>query len=179
MDKNLKKIVARKRMLFLVFGIACLMLSFGLKVAAQTTILPDAPNAECPAGYTGNCGDYGLDDFLLLGVNVAKWILGIVGSIALLFFIYGGFTFLISGGSATQVDKGKKIITGAVIGLVIVFASYLIIKFVLQAFGANGCIQQYALDGYMCMDPIYSNSCATTTDASTLCPGTTYSCCQK
>ena len=68
-----------------------------------------------------------------LGINITKWILAIVGSIALLFFIYGGLTFLISAGNTAAVDRGKKILGGAVVGLVIVFASYLIIKFVLQA----------------------------------------------
>jgi len=80
-------------------------------------------------------GSYGLNDFVQLGINVAQWILGISGSLALLFFIYGGFTFLISGGNSTQVDKGKKILSGAIIGLVLVFTSYMIIQFAMKAIG--------------------------------------------
>ena len=52
-------------------------------------------------------------------------------------FIYGGFMFLISAGSADSVGKAKQIITAAVIGLIIVFSSYLIIKFTLDSMGVN------------------------------------------
>ena len=74
-----------------------------------------------------------LNDFIRIAVNVSQIILGLTGSLALLAFIYGGFVFLLSGGSAQNVEKGKGILKAAVIGLVIVFASYMIIQFVLQA----------------------------------------------
>ena len=50
-------------------------------------------------------------------------------------FIYGGFIFLISGGSKEKIGEAKKIITAAIIGLIIVFASYMIIRFVVGALG--------------------------------------------
>lgn len=56
--------------------------------------------------------------------NVIKVFLGIVGAIALLIIIYGGFELLISAGNQEKVDKGKKALTWAVIGLVVVFGSY-------------------------------------------------------
>jgi isoprenylcysteine carboxyl methyltransferase (ICMT) family protein YpbQ len=52
-------------------------------------------------------------------------------------FIYGGFTFLISAGSSEKIGEARKIIIAAVIGLLIVFASYIIIKFVLQSLGMD------------------------------------------
>jgi len=82
-------------------------------------------------------GNYTLNDILQTGVNVAQWILGIVGSLTLLMFIYGGFMLLISGGNSESVTKGKKIIMGAIIGLIIVFSSYLIIEFSLSALGLS------------------------------------------
>ena len=80
-------------------------------------------------------GDYTLNEMMQVFVNVSEWILGIVGSLALLMFIYGGVMFLISGGSAEKVTQAKQIIAGAVIGLVIVFTSYIIITFAAQALG--------------------------------------------
>jgi phosphotransferase system glucose/maltose/N-acetylglucosamine-specific IIC component len=74
---------------------------------------------------------------MLLAVNIARWILGIVGSLSLVMFIYGGFMFLISGGSSESVQKAKKIILAAVIGLIIVFCSWLIIRFVLKTLNPN------------------------------------------
>ncbi|MDD4332630.1 MAG: pilin [Patescibacteria group bacterium] len=79
------------------------------------------------------CGNCTLNDFVQLAVNVANYILGIVGSLALLMFIYGGVTWLTSSGNKERVETGKKIIIGAVVGIVIVFASYLIIQFVMES----------------------------------------------
>ena len=76
-----------------------------------------------------------LNEFAQVAVNVAKWILGIVGSLALLMFVYGGITLMISGGNSEKVTQGRQIIIGAVVGLAIVFASYMIITFALKALG--------------------------------------------
>lgn len=89
----------------------------------------------CPPGYEGNCGNYNLDSFVELAVNISRWILGIVGSLTLLMFIYGGIIFLISAGSSEKIGEAKKIITAAVVGLLIVLSSFLIIKFVLLSMG--------------------------------------------
>ncbi|MFA7365043.1 MAG: hypothetical protein WCZ12_01625 [Patescibacteria group bacterium] len=83
-------------------------------------------------------GDYELNDVLRVGVRVTKIILGVVGSLALLFFVYGGIMFLISAGSSDKVSKAKGIIVNAVIGLAIVFLSYLIVQFVMNALTATG-----------------------------------------
>jgi len=80
-------------------------------------------------------GNYQLNDFVSIATWAAQWILGIIGSLTLLMFIYGGFIFLISGGSKEKISEAKKIITAAIIGLIIVFASYMIIRFVVGALG--------------------------------------------
>ena len=78
-------------------------------------------------------GNYELNDFVELIIRASDLILRFVGSLALLFFIYGGLMFLLSSGNTEQVSKAKGIIKAAVIGLIIVFASFLIISFVLSA----------------------------------------------
>ncbi len=91
-------------------------------------------------GVGGNCRDYGnceLNDFIRIVVKYFKTFLGLTGSLALLFFIYGGVMFLISGGSAEKVTQAKQIIISAVVGLVIIFSSYMIIDFVFTALGYN------------------------------------------
>jgi hypothetical protein len=114
-----------------------LFLSLNTNIALAEGILPDpsGPTTGCPEGYTGNCGNYSLNDFMLLAVKISNWILGIVGSAALLMFVYGGLMFVMSGGSEERVSSGKKIIIGSVVGLAIVFTSYLIIQFTMNSLG--------------------------------------------
>ena len=72
------------------------------------------------------------NDLVWIFVNASKWILGITGSLALLAFVAGGVMFLISSGSTERVTRGKQMIIGAVIGLVIVLTSWLVIGFVME-----------------------------------------------
>lgn len=52
--------------------------------------------------------------------------------LVVIFFLWGGFLFLTSGGSPTRIEQGKKAITGAIIGLVIVLTSVVVINTILQ-----------------------------------------------
>jgi len=109
---------------------------FNISLAYSQGLVPEASgNSNCPGGDATYCGNYEVNDFVSLAINVSKWILGMVGSLALIMFIYGGVMFLISGGGSEKISQAKKIIIAAVIGLIIVFASYLIIQFVLGSMG--------------------------------------------
>ncbi len=102
-------------------------------ISAAHAQVPSSIVDTSASGYAQ--GNYGVNDFLILAIRVSKIVLGLVGSLSLVMFIYGGFMFLISAGSADAVGKAKKIIVAAVIGLVIVFSSFLIVKFVLSSMG--------------------------------------------
>jgi hypothetical protein len=65
--------------------------------------------------------------------RLVKAIIGISGSIALAVFIYGGALWLFSAGSQDKIKKGKSAMTYAAIGLAIIFLSYTIVAFVLEA----------------------------------------------
>lgn len=64
--------------------------------------------------------------------RIIKAALGVVGSVALLMFIYGGFMWLTSAGSPDRITKGKNVIVWAVIGLVVIFLSYTMVNFVIN-----------------------------------------------
>lgn len=64
--------------------------------------------------------------------QIIKGVLGIVGSLALVMFIYGGLTWMTSSGNTEKVTKGKNIIIWASIGLVVIFTSYILVKFVID-----------------------------------------------
>lgn len=75
----------------------------------------------------------GVNAMLQIFVNIAQLIFALTGSAALLMFAYGGVMFIIAAGSQERVGKAKEILKAAVIGLVIIFGSWLIINFTISA----------------------------------------------
>lgn len=69
--------------------------------------------------------------------NVIRVVLGIVGAISLVIIIYGGFMMMISAGNQERVDKGRKALMWAVIGLFVVFGSYGISTAIFNALSGN------------------------------------------
>ena len=128
-----KKIILTAAML-MVCGLAVNSLTLN-PVYAQTSIVNPSYTNASGTPYTN--GDYTLNDMLVVVIGASRWILGIVGALALAMFIYGGFTFLLSGGSSEKIGQARKIIVAAVVGLIIVFTSYIIIQFVLKSIGLN------------------------------------------
>jgi len=133
MTKNNKKII--KHIISFTFIFLFLFFIFLPKTQAAGIVPEGSVTTEVNGKETTTdkkeSGSYTLDDFTILLINVAEWILGISGSLALLAFVIGGIMFLTSAGSRERVDQAKKIISGAIIGLAIVFFSYTIINFVL------------------------------------------------
>jgi hypothetical protein len=81
------------------------------------------------------CGQCSVADIFVVGNTIVELILGLSGSVMLLMMVYGGFLFLTSSGNSSQIDKGKKVMVGAIIGIVIVFTAYTLVQFLLGALG--------------------------------------------
>lgn len=79
-----------------------------------------------PLGVTGE-DLKGPDVVYILAGRIIKFMLGIVGSLALLMFVYGGVQWLISAGNQDKVKKGRDTLVWAAIGLIVVVASYAIL----------------------------------------------------
>lgn len=127
-------LVSKTKNLYNAVGVWIMVLLTFLPFSAQ------AANNGIWAGL-GDCrveGDCSITDLIRLGTNIFQFMLGIVGSLALLAFIYGGILFLVSGGNTDTIEKGKNALKGATIGLIIVFASYAIVYFVAQTIGIEG-----------------------------------------
>jgi hypothetical protein len=63
-------------------------------------------------------------------INVIQWVLGILALVAVVMIIFGGFTWLTAAGSEEKIEKAKKIISAAVIGLIVVLLAWAIVIFV-------------------------------------------------
>ncbi len=56
--------------------------------------------------------------------NIIKVIIGLIGLIALIIFIAGGFLWMTAGGDEDQITKAKSLMKNAVIGIAIVVLAY-------------------------------------------------------
>lgn len=65
---------------------------------------------------------------------VTNLLLGLAGSIAVIFIIVGGIQYAISAGNDTKIEAAKNTILNSVIGLVITVLAFSIVNFVLSVF---------------------------------------------
>ncbi|MBI2475292.1 Ig-like domain-containing protein [Candidatus Uhrbacteria bacterium] len=107
------------------FGVLCVFVFFGLAhpVFAQTDFLQTSAEAS------------GLPqtNIILIIARLIRAFLGILGIIFVLLVLYAGFLYMTSQGEAGKTEKAKKIITQATIGVLIIFSSYAIALFVINA----------------------------------------------
>ncbi len=90
----------------------------------------------CPGGKTGFAGlcfkTASVGGVLGLVINVLLFA-GL--ALALIFLIFGGIRWIISGGDKAKVDVAKQAVVSALIGLVVVLSSYILMNVVLHFFG--------------------------------------------
>jgi len=65
--------------------------------------------------------------------NIINIVLGFLGIVAVIIILAGGFKWMTAGGNEDGVGEAKKMITGGVIGLVVIFAAWAIASFVLSS----------------------------------------------
>ena len=86
------------------------------------------------AGNTGLPNDTSLTGFIMKIINIA---LAIAGLIAVLFLIIGGFRYITSAGNEETAEQAKKIITNAIIGIVVIILSFVIVRVISNALLTN------------------------------------------
>lgn len=66
--------------------------------------------------------------------NIIKTGMGVMGSIALAMFVYGGVLWMTSAGNAEREKKGMQAVVWASLGVMVILLSYVIVKFVFETF---------------------------------------------
>jgi hypothetical protein len=100
-----------------------------LAAQAQLKLLPTCATSSDPK-IAGNCS---ITDILVVFANLAEFLLGIVGAVALGYFVYGGFVFVLSRGNKGEVDRAFGILRAAAIGIFIIFLSGVFVRFTIQS----------------------------------------------
>jgi hypothetical protein len=131
--------ISPKRLL--VTASLALFLALPIAALAETTEEPATETRPSGLSIINPCATGSdlpqLDCVLLTLGNIAQIILALTGSLALLMFVYGGFTMLTSGGSSDKVNQGKKILLSAVTGIVIVLLAGYLIRYGMQQLGVQ------------------------------------------
>ena len=87
----------------------------GLNAAGQNTCVLENPLTS------------GTDVSSIISI-VIKSALGIIGALTLLMLVWGGFQWLTSAGNPEKVKMGTQTMVWAIIGVVLVFASYILLS---------------------------------------------------
>ena len=64
--------------------------------------------------------------------TIIKAVLGVVGSLALVMFIYGGLLWMTAAGNEERITKAKQILIAALIGLIIIIMAWGLTQFVMN-----------------------------------------------
>ena len=91
-------------------------------------------NVSCQCIERGACS---LTDFISVVFEISETVFAAAGVIALIFFIAGGVFLLISGGNQTFIQRGKQILRSALIGLVIIFLSWILVNTIVWGLTGN------------------------------------------
>lgn len=118
----------------LVAVVAVLTLAHPMHGVSADSVSDACKGVGLSAGTKG-CSSPGvsINDVIKSVVNIIS---GIVGVVAVIMIIWGGFKYITSGGDSSNVSGAKNTIIYAIIGLVIVALAQLIVHFVLGQ--ANG-----------------------------------------
>lgn len=130
----------KAKLIALMFGFA-LLLGVGGLVSAQTVQQTINNGLECGSNLKfpqstpdASCGNVGqasnsIQDLVHHIVNLLS---AVVGVVAVIMIIFGGFRYVTSGGSDSSVTSAKNTILYAIIGLVIVALSQLLVHFTIK-----------------------------------------------
>ncbi len=113
----------KKRALLVMFLSLAVLFLLGGQVLAQV-------NAGLTPEFGAQAG-LGTTDIRLTIARIIRAILGFLGVLALIIILYGGFVYMTSGGNEEKIAKAKKILVNAVIGLLIILASFGLTQFII------------------------------------------------
>ncbi|MFA6307301.1 MAG: hypothetical protein WCS88_03750 [Patescibacteria group bacterium] len=95
--------------------------------------LPSISQARLLDGLTCvQCGNCGFADIATVLYDFIVILLGAMGAVALLYFVWGGTRWIISGGNMERVNAGKSIMINTVFAIILAFGSNIIVKFFIE-----------------------------------------------
>lgn len=123
-------------------GEVCMLEGLGTEAGSEWVCRADATDdgGTPQSGVIGQIGD--ADTLGIPGVdldneawqNILNVIFLIVGALATIFIVIGGARFVFAAGSPDQIEKAKKTILYAVVGLIVTIVASVIVNFIVAEF---------------------------------------------
>lgn len=137
METNFMKQIRRIANTLIAFGLFALPFTLSHVVGAQEiernlqcgANLQFDPNAECSVDDSGQTAAQRVDQIVEQIINIMSLVVGVV---AVVMIIIGGFKYVTSGGDSGNVSGAKNTILYAVVGLVVVALAQVIVRFVVD-----------------------------------------------
>ena len=157
--KNLNSLTKKLRILSISFALIGLVVLPSAALAVDPVPPTCSTSLDCEAGFTckgtakdlkdsaGECiadtfglnpignqvqGKLGNQDLRETAANLINVLLGLLGLIAVVIVLAGGFKWMTSGGSEEKTGEAKKMIGAGVIGLAIILSAWAISLFVIN-----------------------------------------------
>ena len=70
--------------------------------------------------------------------NIIRWVLGIIGILLVVVFVYAGVLYATSFGNSTRSDDAKKMMLYAIVGALITFAAFVASDLIISAIMGGG-----------------------------------------
>lgn len=126
---SMQRSSTKRKSFWIPFLVVFLLLFFILGVG--TISLASAQNMNENLNTVAETSGLPQVDLVTFIGNLVRVFLGIIGIVLVLLIMYGGFIWMTAEGDPGKVDKAKKILTNAIIGLIIILASFAITTFIM------------------------------------------------
>ncbi len=129
--------------IFSLFAVAVILISgiffiFSSKVTAggnynAVTGQPDNTYYHNEENLITNNIGLGNENPKVIIANIVNILLGFLGIVAVIIIMYAGFVWMTSNGNPDKINKAKKMLLGAVIGLIIIISAFSIVAFIINS----------------------------------------------
>lgn len=108
-------------------------LAFAIETGTGPGSGQEAPNIRNVFQEARNESGYEEETAAQFFGRIVKWIIGLIGIILVLLFIYGGVVYATSAGNEDRIETGKKIMMYAIIGVVIIAIAFIASGYIIDA----------------------------------------------
>ena len=120
----------------LIVLVSFLLINFFF-ITAAVAANPTAGVVGSGLTKTKDAAGYKSTELVAFWIKFINSLIALVGIVFLILIIYGGFLWMTARGNDQQIEKAKKLLIAAIIGLMIVIAARLIVEFIILYIGES------------------------------------------